>query len=167
MKRISFLSNRDPHSCCMNNILQWNIWIWIEDTLAVMISEGPLMYSRPVAPERVILFLSSQKKNDCMSNCTLHAALLLLFKVRTIISFSPCIMQYCPAGSVTDLAKAMRERGERIAEDVIAYILREVLAGLSYLHSSCVMHRDVKGQNVLLTKTARVKLIDFGMASGQ
>ena len=56
----------------------------------------------------------------------------------------------------------MKERGEKIAEDVIAYILREVLAGLSYLHSSCVMHRAVKGQNVLLTKTARVKLIDFG-----
>ena len=78
-----------------------------------------------------------------------------------------CIfLQYCPAGSVTDLAKAVKERAERFSEDLIAYILREVVAGLCYLHSSCVLHRDVKGQNVLLTRTARVKLIDFGMSRG-
>lgn len=71
-------------------------------------------------------------------------------------------LQYCPAGSVTDLAKVMKGRGERLSEDLIAYILREVIAGLCYLHASCVLHRDIKGQNVLLTKTARVKLIDFG-----
>ena len=64
---------------------------------------------------------------------------------------------------MTDLVKEMKEKGERLSEDIISYILREVLAGLSYLHSVCVLHRDVKGQNVLLTNEARVKLIDFGM----
>ena len=63
---------------------------------------------------------------------------------------------------MTDLVKNMREKAERLPEDLISYILREVLAGLSYLHKMCVMHRDVKGQNVLLTSDARVRLIDFG-----
>ena len=56
----------------------------------------------------------------------------------------------------------MRERAENLPEDLISYILREVLAGLSYLHSAHVIHRDIKGQNVLLTSDARVRLIDFG-----
>ncbi len=76
--------------------------------------------------------------------------------------FLPFPIQYCPSGSVTDLAKAMKGKGEKLSEDLVAYILREVIAGLCYLHSCGILHRDVKGQNVLLTKTARVKLIDFG-----
>lgn len=70
--------------------------------------------------------------------------------------------QYCSGGSVTDLVKNMRKKAENLPEDLISYILREVLAGLSYLHSSRVLHRDIKGQNVLLTSDARVRLIDFG-----
>ena len=74
------------------------------------------------------------------------------------------VFQYCAAGSVTDLVKSMKEQGERLAEDVISFVLREVLAGVCYLHSSCIIHRDIKGQNVLLTSDAQVKLIDFGNA---
>ena len=72
------------------------------------------------------------------------------------------LVQYCNGGSVTDLVKNMREKGETLAEDLISYILREVLEGLSYLHHACVLHRDIKGQNVLIRSDARVKLIDFG-----
>ena len=76
--------------------------------------------------------------------------------------YKKIVFQYCAAGSVTDLVKSMKEQGERLAEDVISFVLREVLAGVCYLHSSCIIHRDIKGQNVLLTSDAQVKLIDFG-----
>ena len=56
----------------------------------------------------------------------------------------------------------MRAKAENLPENLISYILREVLEGLSYLHRAHVLHRDVKGQNVLLTSDARVRLIDFG-----
>lgn len=65
-------------------------------------------------------------------------------------------MEYCGAGSVTDLVKSTK--GQSLKEEWIAYICREILRGLSYLHSNKVIHRDIKGQNVLLTDNAEVKL---------
>lgn len=65
-------------------------------------------------------------------------------------------MEYCGAGSVTDLVKSTK--GQSLKEEWIAYICRDILRGLSYLHTNKVIHRDIKGQNVLLTDNAEVKL---------
>ncbi|XP_077091833.1 mitogen-activated protein kinase kinase kinase kinase 4 isoform X2 [Siphateles boraxobius] len=73
------------------------------------------------------------------------------------------VMEYCGAGSVTDLLK--KTKGNCLKEDWIAYICREVLRGLLHLHSHHVIHRDIKGQNVLLTENAEVKLVDFGVSA--
>ncbi|XP_044538588.1 mitogen-activated protein kinase kinase kinase kinase 4-like [Gracilinanus agilis] len=73
------------------------------------------------------------------------------------------VMEYCGAGSVTDLVK--KTKGNSFKEDWISYICREVLRGLSHLHMHHVIHRDIKGQNVLLTENAEVKLVDFGVSA--
>ncbi|XP_030225177.1 misshapen-like kinase 1 isoform X3 [Gadus morhua] len=73
------------------------------------------------------------------------------------------VMEYCGAGSVTDLVK--KTKGNSFKEDWIAYICREVLRGLTHLHAHHVIHRDIKGQNVLLTENAEVKLVDFGVSA--
>ncbi|CAL8102844.1 unnamed protein product [Calicophoron daubneyi] len=73
------------------------------------------------------------------------------------------VMEYCGAGSVTDLVKSTR--GQSLKEDWIAYISREILRGLVHLHNNRVIHRDIKGQNVLLTDNAEVKLVDFGVSA--
>ncbi|XP_071979461.1 nik-related protein kinase isoform X1 [Engystomops pustulosus] len=73
------------------------------------------------------------------------------------------VMEYCGAGSVTDLVK--KTKGNCLKEDWIAYICREVLRGLAHLHAHHVIHRDIKGQNVLLTENAEVKLVDFGVSA--
>lgn len=73
------------------------------------------------------------------------------------------VMEYCGAGSVTDLVKSTK--GQSLKEEWIAYICREILRGLSFLHSNKVIHRDIKGQNVLLTDNAEVKLVDFGVSA--
>ncbi|GAB6018930.1 hypothetical protein CHUAL_000578 [Chamberlinius hualienensis] len=73
------------------------------------------------------------------------------------------VMEYCGAGSVTDLVKSTK--GQSLKEEWIAYICREILRGLSHLHANKVIHRDIKGQNVLLTDNAEVKLVDFGVSA--
>ncbi|XP_041760273.2 TRAF2 and NCK-interacting protein kinase-like isoform X8 [Coregonus clupeaformis] len=73
------------------------------------------------------------------------------------------VMEFCGAGSITDLIK--NTKGNSLKEEWTAYICREILRGLAHLHQHKVIHRDIKGQNVLLTENAEVKLVDFGVSA--
>jgi myosin-3 len=75
------------------------------------------------------------------------------------------VMELCTAGSVTDLVKKMKEKEDSLPEDIVAYILHEVLAGLIYLHNNNIIHRDIKGHNVLITHSGKIRLIDFGISA--
>jgi serine/threonine protein kinase len=66
------------------------------------------------------------------------------------------VMEFCGAGSITDLIRSTK--GNCLREEWIAYLCREILRGLAHLHANRVIHRDIKGQNVLLTDNAEVKL---------
>ena len=72
-------------------------------------------------------------------------------------------MEYCGAGSVSDILKL---RKEPLNETQIAAILNDILKGLEYLHVRRRIHRDVKSGNILLTDYGDSKLADFGV-SGQ
>lgn len=71
-------------------------------------------------------------------------------------------MEYCAGGSVSDVMHAL---GRPLEEGMIAYICAEALKGLSYLHSTGRVHRDIKCGNILLTEQGDVKLADFGVAA--
>jgi serine/threonine protein kinase len=53
----------------------------------------------------------------------------------------------------------------RFPENLVALYMSQVLHGLLYLHEQGVIHRDIKGANILTTKQGLVKLADFGVAS--
>lgn len=50
-------------------------------------------------------------------------------------------------------------------ESLVAVYVQQVLQGLAYLHAQGVVHRDIKGANILTTKEGVVKLADFGVAA--
>ncbi|EAT38082.1 AAEL009991-PB [Aedes aegypti] len=75
------------------------------------------------------------------------------------------VLELCTGGSVTDLVQGLRNRGSRLTNNQIAYILRETVHALVFLHENHCMHRDIKGHNILLTENGHVKLVDFGVSS--
>uniref|UniRef100_A0A6Q2ZE59 Myosin IIIB n=1 Tax=Esox lucius TaxID=8010 RepID=A0A6Q2ZE59_ESOLU len=75
------------------------------------------------------------------------------------------VLELCNGGSVTELIKGLLMRGQRLLEPVIAYILYGALLGLQHLHNNRIIHRDVKGNNILLTTEGGVKLVDFGVSA--
>ncbi|XP_066543987.1 myosin-IIIb isoform X2 [Amia ocellicauda] len=75
------------------------------------------------------------------------------------------VLELCNGGSVTDLIKGLLMRDQRLDEAVISYILYGALLGLQHLHNNRIIHRDVKGNNILLTTEGGVKLVDFGVSA--
>lgn len=71
------------------------------------------------------------------------------------------VMEYCGAGSVSDI---MRQLKKTLNETEISVILKDTLLGLQYLHSRRKIHRDVKAANILLNLDGNSKLADFGVA---
>ncbi|KDQ57544.1 hypothetical protein JAAARDRAFT_130580 [Jaapia argillacea MUCL 33604] len=73
------------------------------------------------------------------------------------------VMEYAQGGSVLNLMKASRDG--TLEERYVVVIVREVLAGLSYLHKSGVIHRDIKAANILITDVGKVMICDFGVSA--
>jgi eukaryotic-like serine/threonine-protein kinase len=72
-------------------------------------------------------------------------------------------MEYVPGRT---LKEVLRERG-RFPPAAALDIMTGVLDGLAAAHSSGIVHRDVKPENVLLTTDGRLKVADFGLARAQ
>lgn len=71
------------------------------------------------------------------------------------------INRLCENGSLRSLCKNFGKLPEHLG----AMYITQVLDGLIYLHDQGVIHRDIKGANILATKDGLVKLADFGVAT--
>jgi serine/threonine protein kinase len=69
--------------------------------------------------------------------------------------------RFCENGSLHTICKNFG----KFPENLVALYMSQVLQGLLYLHEQGVIHRDIKGANILTTKEGLVKLADFGVAT--
>uniref|UniRef100_A0A8C4E544 Mitogen-activated protein kinase kinase kinase 22 n=1 Tax=Dicentrarchus labrax TaxID=13489 RepID=A0A8C4E544_DICLA len=67
-------------------------------------------------------------------------------------------VEFMPGGSIKDQLKAYGA----LTEKVTRRYTRQILQGVSYLHSNMIVHRDIKGANILRDSSGNVKLGDFG-----
>ncbi|NXY24661.1 M3K19 kinase, partial [Atrichornis clamosus] len=69
-------------------------------------------------------------------------------------------MEFVPGGSISSII----HRFGPLPEVVLCKYTKQILQGVAYLHDNCVVHRDIKGNNVMLMPNGVIKLIDFGCA---
>jgi len=69
------------------------------------------------------------------------------------------VMEYCKNGSIQEIYSDMRKP---LSEEQTIYLCYQVLKALQYLHENGIVHRDIKGANILLEEDGNVKIIDFG-----
>lgn len=64
-----------------------------------------------------------------------------------------------------DLRRYLEDLGnDYLEEDMIKSFLYQILDGVAYCHSKKIIHRDLKPQNLLIDKTGKLKIADFGLA---
>lgn len=87
---------------------------------------------------------------------------IVLEYVQTVVCFGKLTnSRYVENGSLANVVKKMGV----FPESLVVLYTQQVLEGLVYLHEQGVIHRDIKGANILTNKDGVVKLADFGVAT--
>jgi serine/threonine protein kinase len=90
-----------------------------------------------------------------------HPNIVTLYRALQVRSEVWFIMELLKGGT---LKQASTNKGVPFSEPEIAFVAREMLTGIHYLHSNQIAHRDLKNLNIMLTIEGGIKLIDFGLA---
>jgi len=93
-----------------------------------------------------------------------HEAVLEAFEVVESSLFAQLVCEFIDGESLR--AFAQRQPNHRLEEEDARRYYRQVARGVSYCHERLVAHRDIKLENLLLTRgQEQVKIIDFGFAA--
>ena len=87
------------------------------------------------------------------------------------------VMEYINGGSLTDcLQKYQKKYGKAFPENIVQYLMRQIIDAIKYIHGKNIIHRDLKLDNIMCSfdndndknnlnmLRARIKIIDFGFA---
>ncbi|XP_050438811.1 neither inactivation nor afterpotential protein C isoform X2 [Adelges cooleyi] len=74
------------------------------------------------------------------------------------------VMELCEGGTLVDFINGLLIQNKKMTEGQIGYILKELIKVVCFLHENHVVHRDIRGSNLLLTKEGQVKLASFGQS---
>ena len=107
-----------------------------------------------------------------------HKNIIHLETVRKTNNNYYIITEYCNGGDLsTCLRKYMLKYGRAFSEEIVQYLMRQIVEAIKYLHGKRIIHRDIKLDNILVNfeneidevnlnlLKCQIKLIDFGLAT--
>ena len=106
-----------------------------------------------------------------------HPNIIKLIEVHETSQYIYLVMELCNGGGLSDcLEDHMKKNKKPFSEEIVQYLMRQIVSGLNYLHKKNILHRDIKLDNILVNfdneedrknrnmMKAKVKIIDFGFA---
>ncbi|GJC79717.1 cytokinesis protein sepH [Colletotrichum liriopes] len=105
----------------------------------IKLADLPKSELRMIEHDNIVKYIGFVKSTDCLN----------------------IILEYCENGSLHSICKSYG----KFPENLVGVYTTQVLQGLQYLHDQGVIHRDIKGANILTTKDGKVKLADFGVST--
>ena len=106
-----------------------------------------------------------------------HPNIVKLYEVKETSSCYFLVTEFCNGGSLSDCLENYQEKHNKpFPEEVVQYLMKQIVSALAYLHKKTILHRDLKLDNILVhfdseedrrnknMLKAKVKMIDFGFA---
>ena len=140
---------------------------------------GPAGFSKPVVVKRILPHLANDERfirmflDEARLAARLHHPNIVhIYELGDVGGAYFIAMEYVPGHSLAKLLSRARAAGKSIPVAVAARIVSKVCGGLEYAHAFKdeegrrlgLVHRDISPDNVLVTPTGAVKMIDFGVA---
>ena len=103
-----------------------------------------------------------------------HQNIIKLYDVKIKDDNIYLVMEYCNGGSLRKaLNSYMEKNGKPFTEEIVGFLMQQILSGVEYLHSHGIMHRDLKLENILLKYdsnkddifSTEIKIIDFNIST--
>ena len=93
-----------------------------------------------------------------------HPNIIKFIEVKPMKKYIEIVTEFAEKGDLYKQLKLQQEKNEHFPEKVIIDWLIQTCQALKYVHSKHVIHRDIKPQNIFLTKKGSIKLGDFGIS---
>ena len=106
-----------------------------------------------------------------------HPNIVKLYEVKETSKNLYLITEYCNGGDLSSCLKCYKEKHNKaFPENIVQYLMRQIISAIQYIHSKGILHRDIKLENILVQfdnledkkklnmLKSKIKLIDFGFA---
>ena len=108
----------------------------------------------------------------------IHPNIVRFYDLLVTHSHYYVVMEYCNGGGLSNCLSKYKQLYHRpFSQEIVQYLMRQIIEGLKFIHSRKIIHRDIKLDNILVSfskekdknslnmLTSKVKIIDFGLAT--